>query len=232
MKILWVSPSFLHPTTRGGQIRTLQMLSHLHRWHEIHYVAFERPGEPEGLGRSSEYSSRAYPIPHDVPARGSPRFLLQASRNLFSAMPLAVARYCSSRMQHQIDELIATQEFDRIVCDFLFVAPNLSALNRSVLFEHNVETNIWQRHRENASNRLFRAFFAIQAKRMFEYEGAVCRQSAHVIAVSGTDASRFQEMFGISKVSAVPTGVDVDYFKPGLTGDVPAADLVFVGSMD
>jgi glycosyltransferase involved in cell wall biosynthesis len=232
MKILWVSPSFLHPTTRGGQIRTLQMLSHLHRWHEIHYVAFERPGEPEGLRRSSEYSSRAYAIPHDVPARGSPRFLLQASRNLFSAMPLAVARYRSSKMRQQIDELIATQEFDRIVCDFLFVAPNVRPLHRSVLFEHNVETNIWQRHRENASNPLIRAFFSIQAKRMFEYERAVCRQSAHVIAVSATDASRFREMFGISRVSSVPTGVDVDYFKPGLAADVPAADLVFVGSMD
>jgi glycosyltransferase involved in cell wall biosynthesis len=232
MKILWVSPFFLHPTTRGGQIRTLKMMEHLHRWHEIHFVAFERPGEPEGLRRSSEYSSRAYAIPHGVPNRGSPRFLVQAARNLFSAMPLAVSRYCSSHMRRKIDELMATQNFDRIVCDFLFVAPNLGALDRSVLFEHNVETNIWQRHLENASNPLIRTFFSIQAKRMFEYEGAVCRQSAHVIAVSGTDALRFREMFGISRVSAVPTGVDVDYFKPGPVGDVPVADLVFVGSMD
>ena len=26
MKILWVKSDFLHPTTRGGQIRTLEML--------------------------------------------------------------------------------------------------------------------------------------------------------------------------------------------------------------
>ena len=37
MKTLWVNTNFMHPTTKGGQIRTLEMLRHLHRWHEIHY---------------------------------------------------------------------------------------------------------------------------------------------------------------------------------------------------
>jgi hypothetical protein len=49
MKILWVNPHFLHPTTKGGQIRTLEMLRHLNCWHEIHYVALENPAEPEGV---------------------------------------------------------------------------------------------------------------------------------------------------------------------------------------
>jgi hypothetical protein len=71
MKILWVNPHFLHPTTKGGQIRTLEMLRHLNRWHEIHYVALENPAEPEGIARSAEYCHKAYPIPHRLPTRGS-----------------------------------------------------------------------------------------------------------------------------------------------------------------
>ena len=39
MKILWVNSDFLHPTTRGGQIRTLETLKRLHQRHEIHYAA-------------------------------------------------------------------------------------------------------------------------------------------------------------------------------------------------
>ena len=31
MKILWVKSEFLHPTTRGGQIRTLEIVKRLHR---------------------------------------------------------------------------------------------------------------------------------------------------------------------------------------------------------
>ncbi len=57
MKILWAKTDFLHPTTRGGQIRTLEMLRQLHKRHEIHYVAFDDSSNPEGLRRSSEYSS-------------------------------------------------------------------------------------------------------------------------------------------------------------------------------
>ena len=208
------------------------MLVQLHRWHEIHYVAFENRREPEGLRRSSEYATCAYGVPHDPPKRNSPRFMFEALVNLFSAMPLAVSRYCSANMQRQLDELMAKHRFDRVVCDFLFVAPNLRALDRSILFEHNVETTIWERHRENASNPLTRMFFSVQARRMFEYEAGACRQSGHVIVVSEKDASSLRKMFAVSRVSAVPTGVDVDYFKPGPAGDVPATDLAFVGSMD
>ncbi len=59
MKLLWVKTDFLHPTTRGGQIRTLEMLRELHRHHEVHYVAFddgatfgviERPARPATRG--------------------------------------------------------------------------------------------------------------------------------------------------------------------------------------
>jgi glycosyltransferase involved in cell wall biosynthesis len=232
MKILWVAPTFLHPTNRGGQIRTLQMLSHLHRWHEIHYLAFASSGEPEGLQRAGEYSTQAYAIPHQPPNRKSLRFLLQAARNVFSALPLAVSRYRSAAMRRKIDELLVIEKYDRIVCDFLFVAPNIRVIERSVLFEHNVETTIWQRHGETATNPFARVFFSIQSRRMFAYEAATCRQSAHVVAVSDTDVARFREMFGVTKVSSVPTGVDVDYFRPGSAREVPRADLTFVGSMD
>ena len=38
-------------------------------------------------------------------------------------------------------------------------------------------------------------------------------------------------LFGISRVSAVPTGVDIDFFAPS-GSPVPVADLVFSGSMN
>jgi glycosyltransferase involved in cell wall biosynthesis len=232
MKILWVNPHFLHPTTKGGQIRTLEMLLHLHRWHEIHYVALESPEEPEGLQRSPEYSSYAYPVPHRVPPRRSLAFLAQAAGNVFSSLPLAVSRYESAAMRRLVEDLIDKHRFDRVVCDFLFAAPNVPDLTRSVLFQHNVETTIWQRHRESAKGFMQEMFFGIQAKRMFDYEAHVCQKCAHVVTVSDRDACRIREMFGVSKVSAVPTGVNIDYFRPASAGSVDTADLVFVGSMD
>jgi glycosyltransferase involved in cell wall biosynthesis len=233
MRILWVNPHFLHPTTKGGQIRTLEMLRHLNRWHEIHYVALENPAEPEGLARSSEYCARAYPIAHSLPARGSVSFVMQAAANLLDPLPLAITRYRSAGMKSEVAKLLANGNFDRLVCDFLFSSPNVPALSQALLFQHNVETTIWDRHLENAHSAPAKAFFRIQRNRMARYEGMVCRESAHVVAVSGQDAQRFRTLFQAQRVSEVPTGVDVPSFTP--PNDRPPehkADLVFVGSMD
>jgi glycosyltransferase involved in cell wall biosynthesis len=231
MKILWVNPHFLHPTTKGGQIRTLEMLRHLHKWHEIHYATLENPNEPEGPQKSAEYCRRAYSVVHAPPSRRSARFVAQAVGNLFSNLPLAVSRYASPELRAKIDSLLETGQYDRVVGDFLFAAPNISRLDRTVLFQHNIETTIWQRHLETAANPVLRTFLGGQAARMFRYEKEVCRACRHVIAVSETDAVRMKEMFGVTAVSAVPTGVDLDYFQP--PGEsAPECDLIFVGSMD
>jgi polysaccharide biosynthesis protein PslH len=46
VKVLWVKTDFLHPTRRGGQIRTLEMLKQLHRRHQILYVALDDGTSP------------------------------------------------------------------------------------------------------------------------------------------------------------------------------------------
>lgn len=232
MKILWANPHFLHPTTKGGQIRTLEMLRQIHRRHEVHYVALENPQEPEGVARSGEYCTKAYPVPHLTPRRGSIAFLRQTARNLFDPLPLAIARYRSAAMKQIVDDLLRRGSFDRLVCDFLFAAPNIADISKALLFQHNVETTIWDRHLATARDPFRKAFFASQRNRMAKYEGQVCRDAAHVVAVSRKDAARFKEMFGVQRVSEVPTGVDVEAFTPPVETVPKKADLVFVGSMD
>lgn len=231
MKILWVNPNFLHPTTKGGQIRTLEMLRQLHRHHEIHYVAYEDPQHPEGVERSGEYSSHAYPVRFPVSSKGSPAFYRDAVKNLFGALPLAVSRYGTPAMARQIAELRARHQYDSLVCDFLFPAPNIPDMNRWVLFQHNVESVIWRRRLENAGNPLQRRYLTTQHARMAAYEAEVCRESAYVVAVSDVDASTMRDLYGVERVGAVPTGVDTAYFaRPDRTE--AKADLVFLGSMD
>src|ERR1700683_1312531 len=137
MKILWAKSDFLHPTTKGGHIRTLETLKRLHPRHEIHYVALDLPEQAEGVRRSSEYCTQAYPIPHFAPGRSSPRFWTQACAGLFSPLPLAVSRYQSDAMKRRIETLTRSEKFDAVVCDFLFAAPNMPDLAEATLFQHN-----------------------------------------------------------------------------------------------
>jgi glycosyltransferase involved in cell wall biosynthesis len=231
MKILWICPFFLHPTDRGAQIRTLGTLKELHKRHEIHFAALNDPRNLEGPQRSIEYSSRHIAVEHSAPVRGSFGMIPQLAGSIFNPMPLAVSRYSSAKLRREIDALIAAEHYDSIVCDFLAAAPNLTDLGECVLFQHNVETTIWQRHVEQCRSLLKKLFFQMQAKKMEAYEKRICRAVRHVIAVSEIDASRMKGMFGIEHVSSVPTGVDVEYFAPR-GGTLSTSDIVFCGSMD
>ena len=231
MKILWAKSDFLHPTTKGGHIRTLETLKRLHQRHEIHYVALDLPEQAGGFQRSWGYCTRAYPIAHVAPPRTSPRFWMAAGAGLFSPLPLAVSRYQSHAMKRQIETLTRMHKFDAIVCDFLFAAPNMPDLGEVTLFQHNVEALIWKRHAEHSRMPLRRAYFESQYQRMLCYEGEVCRSAKTVIAVSDVDARAIESGYGVPCVRAVPTGVDLDYFRPPAQSR-PAADFVFLGSMD
>lgn len=230
MRILWVGPGFLHPTNRGGQIRTLEMLKRLHARHQVHYIGFNNPAQPEGPERSHEYCTRAFPIPHEAPPRRSPKFAAQLAGNLFSSMPLSLSRYRSTAMSDKISELRAAIEFDCVVCDFLTPAPNFADMSKVVLFQHNVETMIWRRHVEQGRDPVRKAYFRTQAERMEDWERRMCRAAARVIAVSPQDAETMRKMFAVEAIS-VPTGVDLDYFRRP-QNPPRSADLVFVGSMD
>jgi glycosyltransferase involved in cell wall biosynthesis len=231
MKILWICPFFLHPTDRGAQIRTLGTLKELHKRHEIHFAALNDPRNLEGPRRSSEYSTRSVFVEHTTPRRNSLGIIPQLVGSLISAMPLAVSRYASRRLRSAIDALIAAEQYDAIVCDFLAAAPNITKIEQCVLFQHNVETTIWQRHVEQCHSFFRRLFFRLQARRMEAYERKNCRAAKHVIAVSEIDSLRMKRIFHIDNVTSVPTGVDVEYFAPRGAATC-ASDIVFCGSMD
>ncbi len=235
VKILWISPFLLHPTNKGAQIRSLGTLRELHGKHEIHFATFQLPGQESGVARLPEYTSAAYRIPHVLPSRRSLAFVPQFLRNLVSDLPLTIERDVSRPMRALVERLVSEHRFDSIVCDFLTTAVNLGDLSRTVVFQHNVETVIWERMAEHATGSARKAYLRKQAARMEAFEKRVCNAARHVIAVSNIDAARMRERFGTTRVTATPTGVDLDYFaRPAELPPVQhgGADLVFTGSMD
>jgi glycosyltransferase involved in cell wall biosynthesis len=151
--------------------------------------------------------------------------------SIVNAAPIAVSRYFSKPLKQKVSDLIAVENYDAIVCDFLSSAPNLPDLGKCILFEHNVETTIWKRHVEQSKSLAKKFYFQLQASKMENYERKICLQSKHVIAVSEIDAQRMKTMFGVKGVTSVPTGVDLEYFAaPSTTPHV--ADIIFSGSMD
>jgi len=237
LRILCVRTELLHPIDKGGKIRTYGTLRELMKEHHITYLTLDNgQADRQTVRRSSEYCHELIRIRHEPTPKFSPRFYLELAINLASPLPYAIALYRSTEMEQRIRKLLYMKRkgFDLILCDFLMPDINLPRPHEvpSVIFQHNVEAMIWERHTRVQRNPLKKLFFRNQWKKMERYEREACHQYDHVIAVSEDDANDFRQRYGLTAVTAVPTGVDTQFFSPSGTVQRQPKNLVFVGSMD
>ncbi len=232
-RILWLKTELLHPVDKGGRIRTYQMLREIARNHHVTYVTLDDGGAaPDALEKASEYAQVVARVPFAPPAKGSAAFYRALAMNVFSSLPYAVARYRSEAMEAAVAKHAAAA--DVVICDFLTPAVNLprQIAAPTVLFQHNVEAMIWERHAEVATSVVKKAYMGEQFRRMAKFEGDACRRFDHVITVSEEDAEVMRQRYAAPSVSSVPTGVDVDYFTASAGATKNPNELVFTGSMD
>lgn len=235
MRILWLKTELLHPIDKGGKIRTYQMMKELKKNHHITYLTLDDgTAEADAPAKSSEYAHEVITIPHRTSAKFSIKFYGELLQNLASSLPYALQKYVSAQMRNKISEIAVSENFDVIVCDFLTPAVNLpeNLPVPTLLFQHNVEAQIWQRHFETQTGAAKKAFFKTQFQKMFDYEKAACRRFDFVSAVSEEDAQKMRKDYEITNVEAVPTGVDTEFFAPASDAEKDEFNLIFTGSMD
>ena len=233
MRILWVKTELLHPVDKGGRIRTYQMLRALAKEHQVTYLCLDDGGAaPDAAQRAVEYCTDLVTVPFHPAKKFQSGFFLDLAGNLFSALPYAIARYRSEEQRAEVLRLASCS--DLVICDFLTPSQNVpSNLGvRTVLFQHNVEATIWQRHASVAPDPVRRAYLRDQWRRMRRFERQECRRFDRVIAVSETDAAAIRDEYGIAHVGSVPTGVDLDYFVAPVNPSRRGSEILFVGSMD
>jgi len=239
LRILWLKTGPLHPLDTGGKLRTFNMLRELQRRHHVTYLALCPPDTGGTVKQSArEYSQAQIWIPWRETKKMSPAFFAGLARNQFlSRLPYVIQKYQSPAMAAVIREADQAGKFDLIICDFLTPAVNLlpgpgRPATPTLLFQHNVESLIWQRTFETARGTLKRAYLRGQWRRMVAYEREACSRVNSVVAVSGEDCRLLRAELGLANIlGSVPTGVDTEFFQPSSRQPQPCS-LVFLGSMD
>lgn len=214
----------LREISRGGQ--------------EVTYLGLRERGQEITMAEAADtYAARREWVSSDAPAKGSLGYVCHAGTNaLFSRRPFVLDRYISRRWRARIEELGA--EADVVVCDFLTPAPNFEGLRLAapvVLFQHNMESQIWKRLARSAPDPARRLYFQSQYRRMWAEERRLSAMFSGVITVSPEDSEFCRTEYGLANVLGdVPTGVDVSAFQPpDATRDSAGAPVIgFLGSMD
>jgi glycosyltransferase involved in cell wall biosynthesis len=239
MRILWVKADKLLPVQNGGNIRTFHVLRYLSERHELTFFSYYGGSPDEEYERELKHQ-----LPGSVavctgkrelsgPARGVDYLL-----HLAAEPPYAVSRFAHAAVRNQIQSWYREQKFDVAVCDFLDAAVNFPGrLNLpSVLFQHNVEAEIWRRHAATAGNPIKKMMYGIEFRKMLRYERAEVRKFHHVIAVSENDRALMMQWVDGDRITVVPTGVDLSQYRPDpaqSAGRAEVAPLItFVGAMD
>ena len=242
MRILWVKAGKLLPVDTGGKIRSYNLLRQLSARHKLTLLSYYGGARDEHYERElDEHLPGAETINTSAPETT----LAQAGdylRCLSKSAPYAVTKFTSPLVARRIKGWMGERRFDVMVCDFLSASLNFPrALETpSVLFQHNVESALWQRQSQHEPNLLKRAAFKLEALKMARYERAAVKRFQHIIAVSEHDRALMSEMTDASRISVVPTGVDLSLYRAGaMTNEAASAHVkeraplvVFLGSMD
>ena len=233
MKILWAKSGGLLPLDRGGKIRSFNIASELARRHQVDLFMFYPSTTPDPHAHLRDRFARVDCIPLDLPKRASVPDTLAYAANAPTTRPYQMRKYCRPAVRRRLRELLCSEHYDVLLCDFLLTAGVVpwDLGTRTVLFTHNVEATIWKRHFLVNRNPLWKLVSWREYRTMARAERRFTEMADHVLTVSDEDRGAFLEFLPEEKVTTVPTGVDLEYFKPAEKPE-NSHSLVFTGSMD
>jgi glycosyltransferase involved in cell wall biosynthesis len=239
--LLWVNVRLLHPLIGGDRLRTYHMLRRLKRHCHIRYLCPLTPADSsEAVEHAAEYCDELVTWPHDPVRSGSPAFYVRALANaVFGRRPFSCAKYANPEARRILAECLReARPGEVVVADYLmsfihFDGLDLPARSPLVVFQHNLESLIWERHVQTARDPLRRFVCARERDLTRAFEDEVARRADGQIAVSEEEERAFREDRGMANVLGwVPTGVDCDYFQQVAPLAEGPPTLVFLGSMD
>ena len=225
-RLLFVSPRFLFPLDEGGKIRTSGILRAMKGGAFEITLASPAPAGHAAYGAEIDSVCDRFV---SWPRRNADR--LEKLLALAGSLPVSAATDRSRAGRLAVASELADGP-DVVVVDF----PQAAVLTpgpfdtRSVVFTHNVEAEILERHAERAAG-LSRTVWRQQAAKMQRFECATLRRFDTVVAVSARDARMLEQRCGIGTPAVIDTGVDLDFYgfhPPAETANT----IVFSGAMD
>ena len=233
MKLLWAKAGGLLPPDMGGKIRSYNILKQLAQRHEITLFTFyqEHPNDQHLLGNA--FFSRIVPVPLPLPPRRSLAEYLRSARMMTAGRPVTIDKFLSPEVRRRYAELLASDTFDAVICDFLVPGSLMRWQSRppTILFTHNVEAQVWERHYKVTTNPVMKAACWLEARALAGAERRYVELADHVLAVSDNDRKFFLQYIAPERISVIPTGVDTEYFQPSTEPEQPDT-MVFTGTMD
>lgn len=235
--LLFLAHRIPYPPNKGDKIRSWNIFKYLAERYRIHLGCFfDDPGDREHIPFLETLCGSSCILPLN------PRIArIKSLSGLARGQPLSVPYYASADMRGWVDQTIEKQSID-LVLQFSSVMTQYAApkpddgIWRVVDFV-DMDSDKWRQYAD-ASQWPFSWIYRRESEKLFEYERHVVSNSDVSLFVSKAEADLFKSRapdLGHT-VHALPNGVDIEYFDPGLAYRNPYQDegpnIVFTGAMD
>jgi polysaccharide biosynthesis protein PslH len=234
-RLLFLAHLLPWPLEGGGQIKSYHTLRILASQYDVTLFAFIRSEkERENIAPLLPLCSGG--VETVLLPRGKARDVRIALSSLLTGRSFLIQRDDSPEMRHKIHAAISSKKFAALHIDHLQIAhlvPENTAGCRVILDNHNIEYRIPQRIAETpGGNPLIRWYAGTEWPRLRSFEQQTVRRTDHTFTVSEEDAVGLRELAPESKerISAVPIGVDLDYFHIA-TRKPHSKTLLSIGTM-
>lgn len=200
-----VTPYVPYPPSSGGQIRTLNLLKHLSRSHEITLVAlYKNQAEKKYYSYLQAFCKKIYLCQRPE----KPWQFKNIFKTIFSFYPFLVIRNFSSEASNIIDTLLKKERFDVIHAETFYVMPHIPKTETPiVLVEQTIEYNVYK-HFVNSLPFFMRLlfYFDIDIMKLKYWEKFYWRKADIVVAVSRPDEMIIKSDNADMKTSVIPNG--------------------------
>jgi glycosyltransferase involved in cell wall biosynthesis len=232
-RLLFLSIAFPLPAHNGHKMRMWALLRALaHEGHRITLLTFAEAHPAADAYRAvHEICASVEIVPLALTNLSERRDYLMRACSLASRLPYSVRRFVSASMAERIRRRVSDERFDAIICDTIFVLPNLPHTRVPVILNNvDVEHVILERYAACERNPARRLYCMLEAFKLRRFEQAACRRAALRMVCSGDDEALLRLLWSEGPMVVVPNVVDTDEYRPD-HADVPVTAL-FQGAMD
>lgn len=191
MRILFLSQVLPFPVDAGPKMRSYYVLRHLAQKHEVTLLTFVRASDrSEDIAHLAKFCHAIHTVPLQ---RSRLADVKSVGQSFLSQRPFLIVRDQIPAMYAKIHQLVASQQFDIIHADQLWMAQYALAARpkapkaRLILDQHNAVYLIPRRLAEADSNPIKRRFLAREARLLTTHEPEVCDRFDHVVWVTEED---------------------------------------------
>jgi glycosyltransferase involved in cell wall biosynthesis len=230
LTVLVLGDEIPYPPDSGKRIRTWNLLRRLAKRHSLSYLCYADDDDPAIATLASE-GIGVHTVSPLTKFEGW-QLYVRLFANLFSPYPYSIAKQVSRRFADKLTQLLNNSQFDLVQSEGTPCGCYLNSVIGvpRVLATHNIESQIWSRRARLSQAPAEKLFFGSQAVKMRWFERRALINVESAVAVTFQDARQMRD-WGVSTITIVPNGVDVEFFT--LTPDpVRPSELLFLGALD